>query len=166
MKINLLYGDGKGDILNSHLNINPFISDLSFEEDYIIQGEITNLDAYVDDAEEEEIIAYDVIDYLEPFTVNSVIDHWIKKIRHNGTIIIGATDLHLLSKAISQYKVDYFKANELLHGNQKEHYMIKKVSMTALGLCNYLTEKHGLKIMKKILGNNVDDFHMTIEAKR
>jgi hypothetical protein len=159
MKINLIYG--QGDVLHTHLNINPFATTEELEN-YLIRADVKNLDPYVDDAEATEIIASDVIDYLPLNEVNNVIDHWIKKLRYNGIIVIGGTDLTETSKAIAQYRLDVTLANQLLHGNQSKPYLIKRVTMTALGLSNYLQEKHKLKILKK----RINDYRMIIEAQR
>jgi hypothetical protein len=155
-KINLLYGSG--DVLHTHLNLDPFTSE---ETDALIRSDIKNLDSFIDDAEAQEIIALDVIDYIPLTDINKVIQHWVSKLRHGGSLIIGGTDLFEVSNAFSQYRIDITQANKLIHGEQSKPYLIKRVNFTVMGLVDYLSAL-GLKLQKK----RVSDFHMTVEAIR
>ena len=155
-KINLLYGSG--DVLHTHLNLDPFTSK---ETDVLIRADVKNLDDFVDDAEAQEIIALDVIDYIPLTDVNKVIKHWVSKLRHGGTLIIGGTDLFEVSKSFAQYRIDITRANKLIHGEQSKPYLIKRTNFTVLGLSDYLSSL-GLKLQKK----RVNDFIMTVEATR
>ena len=155
-KINLLYGSG--DVLDTHLNLDPFTAE---ETDALIRADVKNLNDFVDDAEAEEIIALDVIDYMPLRDINTVIEHWVSKLRHGGSLIIGGVDLLEVSKAFVQYRLDITQMNQLVHGEQSKPYLVKRVNFTATGLVDYLTEL-GLKLQKK----RVNNFHMTIEAIR
>ena len=155
-KINLLYGSG--DVLHTHLNLDPFTSD---ETDVLTRSDIKNLDSFVDDAEAQEIIALDVIDYIPLTDINAVIKHWVSKLRHGGLLIIGGTDLFEVSKAFAQYRLDITEANKLIHGEQSKPYLVKRTNFTTLGLADYLSSL-GLKLQKK----RINDFHLTVEATR
>jgi|TARA_R110002020_G_scaffold248502_1_gene462526 hypothetical protein len=156
VKINLLYGSG--DLLHTHLNLDPFTPD---ETNILVRADVKNLDNFVDDAEAQEIIALDVIDYIPLTEINKVIGHWVSKLGHGGSLIIGGTDLFEVSKAFSQYRLDITEANKLIHGEQYKPYLIKRVNFTALGLADYL-ESLGLKLQKK----RVNNYRITIEAIR
>ena len=156
VKINLLYGSG--DVLHTHLNLDPFVAE---ETDVLIRSDVKNLDSFVDDAEAKEIIALDVIDYIPLTDINKVIEHWVSKLRHGGSLIIGGTDLFEVSKAFAQYRLDITKTNKLIHGEQHKPYLIKRTNFSMLGLVDFLSAL-GLKIQKK----RVNNFHMTIEATR
>ena len=45
-KVNLIHGEG--DVLDTHLNINPFTK--KTEDGLLVRGDLTNIDKYVDDA--------------------------------------------------------------------------------------------------------------------
>ena len=156
MKINLLYGHG--DLLQSHINIHPFALE---ETDNLKIGDIRNLDRVVADAEATEIIAADVIDYLGLDDINPTIDHWIKKLRHQGTLIIGGCDSYDAAKALVQYEIDLETFNMLIHGTQDAPHLFKKTCLTLPGLVDYL-EQHGLKIIKK----RRNGLNYVVEAQR
>jgi len=157
-KVNLIYG--VGDVFDTHLNINPFAD--KEVENKIIRGEVKNLDKYIDDGELDELLAYDVIDYISIADAESCISNWINKIRVGGKICIGGTDLIEVCKSFSQYRIDITTANELLHGSQEKPYLFKKINFTAIGLSEYLSSYFGLKVIKK----RVNNYNMIVEAVR
>jgi len=156
-KVNLIYGIG--DVMHTHLNINPFAED---ESDVIIRADITNLDKYVDDSELKELVALDVIDYLPMEKTESAISNWIKKIRIGGSVVLGGVDLFEVSKSLCQYRIDITEANMLIHGEQKKPYMTRRANFTAIGLSEYLQERFNLQIIKKRINN----YKMIVEARR
>ena len=158
MKVNLLYGDG--DVLDTHLNINQFAKNPDGQK--IIKGDISNIDKYVDDSELEELVAIDVIDYMPIKEAPKVIENWARKIRLGGKIILGGSDLTEICKSFSECKIDISEANQLIHGTQDKPYLTKKFTFTAIGLLDYLREKFGFHILKKIVNN----YSMIVEAQR
>ena len=81
-KVNLIYG--VGDVLHTHVNINPFAEDADGET--IIRADVINLDEYVDDAELTELVAEDVVDYIGSDKAEQTINNWVKKIRIGGMV--------------------------------------------------------------------------------
>ena len=79
-KVNLIYGDG--DILQTHLNINPFAK--NDEQENVIRDSVENLDKHVDSSELKELIAYDVLDYISLDKHEDAIENWASKIRMGG----------------------------------------------------------------------------------
>ena len=157
-KINLIYG--KGDVLHTHVNINPFANDADGEK--IIRGDISNLDKYVDDAELSELVAQDVIDYIPISETQKTLNNWISKIRIGGTIILGGVDLLESCKALSLRQIDTLEANFILHGTQEKPYLVRKSSFTCSELCDYIKENFDFKITKK----RVESYSMVVEARR
>lgn len=158
MRINLLYleeGARAG-----FVNVSPFATE---ETDELKIGDPTfNLDKLVDDAEATEIIANDVIDYLPASIVMDVLDHWVGKLRHGGRLVIGGTDLYEVCKGFTTYALDVHQANAHLHGHAADNpQYIKKITLTALGLSNFLATL-GLKIVKK----RVTGYHFIVETER
>tara|TARA_R110000824_G_scaffold226663_2_gene414426 strand:+ start:140 stop:631 length:492 start_codon:yes stop_codon:yes gene_type:complete len=157
-KVNLIYG--VGDVLHTHININPFAEDADGER--IIRDDITNLDKHVDDAELQELVALDVIDYIPITKIDSVLENWSRKIRVGGKIIIGGIDLMECCKSLSDYSIDIVTANSLIHGEQTKPYLVKRLNFTAVALAEYLEEAFNFTIIKKRLNN----YRMIVEAKR
>lgn len=157
-KVNLIYG--QGDVLHTHININPFAEDADGEN--IIRANIMNLDEHVDDAELSELIAVDVIDYIPLNEVNEVLSNWAKKIRIGGKIILGGTDLVEVCKSMSQYRIPITDANELIHGSQTKPYLIKRATFTAIGISDYLEGNFNFTTTKK----SVNNYKMIVEATR
>jgi hypothetical protein len=132
------------------------------ETDDVKIGDIKNLDPFVNDAEATEIIATDVIDYLPLNDMNTIIDHWVSKLRRGGKIVIGGIDLFQVCKAFTQYDINVETANKLLHGLQDQPHLLKRLTLTLTGLRNYLRDKHGLKILK----TRYAGYSMIVEAQR
>lgn len=158
MKVNLMYG--QGDVLHTHLNINPFAEEVV--EGKIVRSDIKNLDRFLDDGELSELVALDVIDYLPIVEIERILQNWTNKLKHGGRIILGGTDLFEVAKSLSQYRLDIAEANRLLHGSQAKPFMLKRISFSAVGLSTFLTEKFGLQILKKRINN----YEFVIEAQR
>lgn len=157
-KVNLIYG--AGDIMHTHVNINPFAEDADGIN--IIRSDITNLDKHVDDSELNELRSVDVINYVEIDKVESTINNWCQKIRLGGKIVIGGIDLMEVCKSFSEYKSDLTEANILLHGPQDKPYLVRRSSFTAVGLSEYLESKFNFRIIKK----RVNSYRAIIEARR
>lgn len=147
MKLNILCGTN--DILSGHVNIDPWAKDGDTEK---IKGNIDNLDYLCEDGECTSIIATDVISYFPAIEVANVLENWVRKLRHKGSIIIGGADINELSKAFFQKQLDLVTVNILLFGEQKEPWQYKKNILNHYDLTNAL-EKLGLKIIKKRLSN-------------
>jgi hypothetical protein len=160
MKLNLLYGPGPihGE---GFLNINPF-SDK--DTDTQKQGGVENLDEFVDDGEAEQIIALDVIDYLEINKVVPVIVGWVKKLKHGGIITIGGVDLYEVSRNFFRYNISLLQANELIHGKSDMPFLVKKTQFTLKGVIDLLQGQLGLKILKKRLDQ--ETLRYCVEAQR
>ena len=158
MKLNLIYG--RGDILHTHLNVNPFTEEVV--EGKIVRADVKNLDKLVDMAEVEQLVALDVIDYLPVVDIEKTLKNWVSKLAHEGKIVLGGVDLYEVSKAMVQYRMDVSEANLLLHGEQTKPYLIKRISFTSLGLSDFLSEVYGLKILKR----RINKFNFIVEAQR
>jgi len=157
MKINLLYGEG--DVLTGYTNLHPFAKE---ETEHLRIADVKNLDRFVENAEATEIIATDVIDYLMLHEIDTIIKHWITKLRIGGKIVLGGTDLHTVSKAFANYTIDVDAINMLLHGSQTEPHLVKRVNLTLTGLCTFLNEACGLKIIKRRMAG----YNYLVEAHR
>lgn len=126
------------------------------------QGQdLSNLDNVLADNECNEIFAEDMIDYLPLNKMMPVVTHWVKKLRHNGKIILGGTDVYELSKRVVRGEINTIQANELLFGNQDSTWSVKRGQINMKDLVDLLQEL-GLKVTKKVLV----DMTMVVEAVR
>ncbi len=147
MKINILIG---GADKNGYLNISA-LKDL----------EIRNLDEYVDNAECFEIIAEDIVDYMPKQELSKVLDNWVGKLRHQGMIVIGGTDVYEVCKMFAQEALSLEELNNLMHGEQSQGWDVRLNQLTLQQMCNEL-ESRGLKVLKK----RINGFKFSVEAER
>lgn len=157
MKLNLLRNSP--DTMSGYINIDAFGGDDPNKK----QGDVTNLDTIVCDAEAEEIIARDVIDFLPPIVVNRVIDHWIKKLSHGGKLVIGGIDMYDVCKAVASYALPPTDASIMLHGEQEptKGWNIRKSTANMSDVVQLLKAK-GLNIISKRCAN----YRFSVVAER
>ena len=155
MKINLIYG--RGQKLPKHTNINAIPTD---EEDVIV-ADPSNLDFFVDDAEAEAIVAYDVINFLPRVSMVSIIEHWIKKLRHGGSITIGGIDCYAIARDIVSHKINLQDLNVILYGSEAPSWDVRRNIFTMPSLIDHLKE-WDLQIVK----SKIDKYEIVVEAIR
>jgi hypothetical protein len=118
-----------------------------------------NLDDVVQNAECEEILALNIMDYIPTEIVYNILKHYVSKLRHGGKIILGGTDLVLLSKEIVTGRLNIVEANKMLHGSNGE---IKKNGQISLSDLDDILKSLNLKIMKR----RIDGIKFYIEGVR
>ena len=155
MKLNLVYGSGEK--MGGFLNISPFPQE---DEDFVM-ADVCNLDMFVDDAESDVIIAYDVINFITKPRVIGAIDHWIKKLRHGGRILIGGVDIYELSRDIFTQNTDIKTINSIIFGDEAQPWDIRKNCFYTESLVNHFVD-NGLEILK----TRIDKYNMIVEAIR
>jgi len=155
MKINLMYGRGQN--LHGHININA----IPTEEEDVVVANPSDLDFLVDDAEAESIVAYDVINFLPKVIMTSTIEHWVKKLRHGGTIAIGGIDCYAISRDILSNVITLQDLNVILYGSEIPSWDVRRNIFTMQSLVEHLKEL-GLKIVK----SRIDKYEIAVEAMR
>jgi len=153
MKINITVGAKQP--LSGYINVDPITK---FDG---LAVDIRDLDPVVNDAECTELIAVDVLDYLKKQDAISVVQSWIKKLRHNGKIVIGITDAYEVCKLFYQQRISLDDFNYLLHGALSDAWDIKLNHMT-MEIIEELMKSNGLKITKRRL----DDYTSIVEGVR
>lgn len=111
----------------------------------------------VDDGECTEIYAADIMDYVSHSDLQLFLNMIIKKLRHNGTIVLGGSDAYETCKQFLRGDFDVVELNRKLYGDN----LFKNGHWTL----NVLTEalvNYGLKILEK----NIDGNKMYIKAQR
>lgn len=142
MRVNLLLNSPT--MRNGFLNIDPFAT----PGDGKIYGHVTCLDGHVEDAQASEILASDVLDFLPPKAVNDAVTHWIKKLRHGGTITIGGLDLREVARRLSSHQISIDEANLLVYGEQSSPWQCRKAAVSLPLMADQL-QRTGLVVTGK-----------------
>ena len=105
------------------------------------------------DNECESILASDVVDHIDIQNVHEFLVDARKKMRMGASIIVGGTDIRLLSRAIINNQIDVMEANSLVYS---------KRSCSDINSVLSILQAVGLTIVStKMIG-----IHYEIEAKR
>ena len=158
MKANLLLNNKKSK-RSGYLNIDPFceVSDTQY-----IRGDVSNLDALVDDGSLLELLAHNILEYFPHVMHTHILLNWLKKVGLNGYISIVTTDFEMVCNALTSNQISPNQAQILLWGEQKEQWELKKGCVSFFGIVDFL-ESRGFKITKKRFG---DDFKAIVVAQR
>ena len=143
MRINLL--NDQNTIRSNALNIDPFADPLEPSKTF---GGLENLDLHVDDGEAEEIIAYDIIDYLQARDLERTVEGWVRKLKFNGKITIGGLDIYEVSKGVINGNLNLAQINGLLYEDYRHK---QRKSVSTIQNVVSLLQKFGLKILHKRL---------------
>ncbi len=157
VRMNLLVGN-EADIREGWTNIDP----LAPENDHRrIRANPMNLDPVCDAGEVDELVAHDLIDTLPYREANEVLDHWISRLAHGGTITLSCVDTLEVTKMFQNRSLMMGQLNALLHGEQTESWKFRQGSYHLGQLANILTSK-GLVVLQK----RIHQFRAIIVAQR
>lgn len=123
---------------------------------------IAELDALVCDAEAIEIIVDDVIEYIPMSDLIEVLGKIVKKLRHDGEIIITGVDANAVAQDFASLKLSIEDFNILIHGKQSDRDTCKLSTLTQTGVVNFLTQTFGMKILEQ----RFEDHTFIVKAKR
>ena len=138
--LNLMTRDELG--LVGFTNIHP-----DREDESTLKGSITNLDWVAEDAEVTQLMAVDVIDFLQPQEIEDSILHWCGKLRHGGKIFIGGLDLTEAARLVHLRRINLDDANKLIFGTHSSPSDHRKSAMTMRTVEEILVQ-NGLKIQQ------------------
>jgi len=155
LKINFLRN--QPDILGGYANVDP----LATGQDDRIQLDYANIDSICEDAEATEILARDVLDFVDPLKSETIINHWIKKLRKGGQIVIGGVDLEEVAHQVINASLNIAQANQILRGDWSQPFNIRRSNVTLETMADFLQSK-GLKILHRRISNH----HYSITAER
>lgn len=149
MRLNLLKIFDENELLNGYKNVCPNAPPNHAE---CVSGDFVSLDSYCDDAECSEILALDVLDYLNPQVTHIVIDNWVKKLAHKGKLILGGIETYSVCKAASLRAIDIGNLNLILRGNIDNPFAARKFTYNIEDVTNLLKTK-GLVIRKQAVAD-------------
>lgn len=119
MKINICFGDSNEHIEN-YINTN-FFKDNNFENCHP-----ENIDSIADDGEVEEILALNVLNYIDHTKLDEVIIKWFKKLKYDGTICISFFDFLETARLLTIGRIDLHDAKKIFYGEQIEGWQFFK----------------------------------------
>lgn len=156
MKVNLLI-ESK-DFLKGYLNIDPFPQ---LEQPKVYEGDVSNLDKFIDQGEAEEIRAFHILSYFEANRIDDILLHWINKLALDGTLTIVDIDIREVSRKLYNCEYDISTANDIIYGKQEKQWQYRKSALSLGDIAQLLINK-GLLITEKALQGGT----YLIKAKR
>jgi hypothetical protein len=154
MKINICFGNSN-EYLNGYVNTN-FVKSNNFENCHP-----ENLDSIVDDGEADEILAINVLNYIEFKKTKDVLINWYKKLKYDGTIVISFFDFAEICRALTSGQLDVLDAKKLIYGEQNEGWQFFKSGSSLIEL-----KKFFLSIGSKVEYCKIDGFISHIKVRR
>lgn len=149
MKLNLMKNFDENELLTGYVNVCPNAPPNHKECN---SGDYVTLDSYCDDAEASEILALDVIDFLNPQVTHVVLDNWVKKLGHSGKLIIGGVETYSVCKAASLRAIDIGNLNFILRSNIDNPFGARKFTYNIEDVVNLMKSK-GLVIRKQSIAD-------------
>jgi hypothetical protein len=147
MKINLLLADNSP--RSGYTNIDP----LAPPNDPLRKvGDFGDLNEHVDNAECDELVANDVLDFLPAHQIDEVLNHWVSKIRHGGTITVGGLDLREVARGLVKHELGIDDANLLIYGAQQAAWQHRRSATTIQNVLAAMASR-GLRPLKKRVEN-------------
>ena len=101
----------------------------------------------------EFILAADVFDSFTAVAIDELVDGLLSKLRLNGELVVGGTDVRLFARAVS---------NGLISPDDASDLVTSVHSMTSGQRVREVLEKSGLQIMSF----HMDGLHYEVKAKR
>lgn len=123
-------------------------------------GDFKNLNSIVQDDGAEEILATDVIQYVEIAQLQNVVTHWISKLAYGGEIYIQAPDSSLLGTIMQYEQTTVDQINKLIYGNSEKDRFVGLYNVTGF---DSLLRSLGLEIVSKTY---VGQTHFGIRARK
>lgn len=152
MKIKICIGE---DAYNGYINLSPI------QGDGYTLGNPTNLDGVAVDNECHEILAPRVLDYIGGYELLPTIQHYVKKLRHKGIIILGGTDAFAICRDVFQGSKTMVDFNKTVFGDGGHPWSFKKGLYTINDIVPIL-QQLGLTIINKRINAGI----FSIEAMR
>ncbi len=168
MKVNIAIGSEN--YKSGYVNIDPTLQrksetvsleNANEEQTNIVKCDIRNIDDIVSNSECKELVAIDVLDFLEWSESRHVLAHWISKLRHGGKITVGGTDILEVCRLFYKQAIDLKTLNSLIHGEFSQAWDVKMGHSTMEDLKTFL-ESQGIRVTKQ----RIKGFKMIVEGER
>lgn len=150
MKLNLGCGN---DIRNDYLNID--VGQVNLPPNIFRSGDVTNLDWVAQDNSVDEILALNILQYIELPKVDSTFINWTQKLKVGGSVKILVNDLYAYADMFVNKQMPIQQLVMTLFGSQENQFLIKKNSIDRHTLINKLI-KMGFNIDNIKYENGLD----------
>lgn len=157
MRLNLLLDD-PGGVRPGYVNVDLLAP---AGDPHRTQCDPTNLEPVCDAGGCEELVALDILDYVPLAQANAVLDHWVSRLAHGGTMSVSVVDLLEVSRAFADRRLTVEEANLLLHGEQKKQWQFRQSNYTLGQLADALQAKGLMLVLQRH-----DDFRAVVTARR
>ncbi len=158
MKVNILLNNAT-DVRSGYLNVDPCAPE-GDAGDGRVRAEPHKLDL-LDANECDEIVAHDALDFYQTHEVDRVLDHWLSKLAHGGTLTLSTIDAREVARSFLAGRIDVDEFNVLVHGQQDGPYRSRSCSLTMATLCAVLQDR-GMQILSK----RVADHRAVVTCRR
>lgn len=158
MRLNLLM-DNPGDIRQGYLNVDLLAPDS--DPAGRVQCDPSNLAPLVDAGEVTELVAHGILDLIPMHQANALLDHWLSRLAHGGTIVLSCVDILEVTKSLQNRLITIEQANVFLHGEQDKPWRFRQANYTLAQLADILHDK-GLRVQQK----RINDFRAIVVAQR
>jgi hypothetical protein len=142
MKLNLGCGDDirLQDTMNIDILPNPNAPPQLYR-----QGDVTSLDWICAPGQADEIMANNVLPCLSYEIIDSVLEHWVSRLKKGGILKIAVPDLRWIARSLVEDTIDLPRAMTLLYGPQNHEYSGFRSGYDLKVLCDRLISM-GMKI--------------------
>lgn len=140
-----------------YLNLRQTPSDIPS----VNQCEPANISYFVDDAECDELYVEGVLHHIHCEEVRNVLQHYVSKINHGGTLRITDEDFASICKAVVVGGITSEEGNKLLFGAGQNSYEFYLGSYSMRDIVGILKE-FGLRILKQ----RINGFQFVVEGYR
>lgn len=158
VKVNLLVDNPAG-VRPGYLNLDPLAPDQ--DPTGRVKCDLEKLDQLVDPAEVSEFVAHGILDFFPLHRANGVLDHWLSRLAHEGTITLSCVDLLEVTKSLQNRLITIETANILLHGEQDRPWKFRQANYTLNQIAGTLAGK-GLRVQQK----RINEFKAIVVAQR
>ncbi len=134
------------EVLNSYINVDPIAAQQNPNK---VAADPSDLSSLIDNGEAEEILAPDVLDYYILADKIKVLEHWLGKLGHEGTITIGGLDIHEAGRLMYLRELNVQQTNELLYGVQNTQGIARRSLLTLQDVTDVFSAKPDYTVLSK-----------------
>ncbi len=126
----------------------------------ITLGDFKNLTGITQDGTAEELVAIDVVQYIDHANLLGVLSNWVSKLSKGGEIYIQAPDSSLLGTIMQYEQTTVEQINKLIFGDSEKNRAVGIYNLTGF---DTLLRNLGMEIISKTY---VGQTHFGIRARK
>lgn len=158
MKINIGIPFFKEDVEDNEFT---YISPFPTSSKNVLYCHYQDLDKIADDGELDAISCKRVLNFISHLEIKDTIQHWCKKLKHEGKLFLFFEDIIELCRLITIGTIKEQDISQHIYGGQEEGWNFKKSGFTIPFIKNILVE-NGM-IIENV---KLDSFYCYIESRR